>query len=162
MAEKELMKKKVLAQSPAHGAHLRLPEDIQQLEKHIAHFRACGDENEANAYAERLKHAKVRLSVAARAAALVDQFGLKHDIAPGEITYNDAVNFVAKTMHECVHGVASSNYTRANHSDANDGAHIDPAQHGVRRDPAVEVVEHLGLVDPAHIAAVNALFGKAE
>lgn len=161
MPNETLVKKKVLSQDPAHAQHLRLPGEIELLKKHIKYFRDLGDNVEADKYEEKLKHSQDGLVHASRAATLVDQLELSHEITPTTITYNDALRFVAKTLHETQHGTKTSNYTRANHSSVNDGAHIDLEKHNAPRDEATEVIEHLGLTEPAHIAAVNTFFGKA-
>jgi antirestriction protein ArdC len=150
------------SQNPDHAAHVRLPREIERLQKHIVHFEEAGDELEANDYKARLKHTQDRHAHVSAAKALVDQFGLSHDIHPDAITYNDALNFVAKTMHETQHGVTKSTYVRANHSSANDGKHISLDKQNAPRDPAAEVVEHLGLTDPQHIAAVQAFFSTTK
>jgi len=164
------------AQKAEHGAHLRLPEEAARLEKHIEHFKSSGDELEAAAYAERLKHTRARHVHAVKAAAFVDALGLKHEIAPNAITYNDALNFVAKTLHEEEHGVKTSTVARAHGHLKNikgtrcdaDGKVIDPNQDHVDpellaapRDAAAEVIAHLGLTDENHVAAAKALFQKA-
>ncbi len=165
------------AQKAEHGAHLRLPGEIAKLEKHIEHFKSVGDEREAAVYTERLKHTKDGLVHALKAKELVDQLGLSHDVTPTTITYNDALHFVAKALHETQHGVTKSLYARAhghlkhvkgtrlddkgNVADA-DEHHVDHGLLNAARDAAAEVITHLGLTDPAHVSAVNSFFGKAQ
>lgn len=158
MPEEKLKKKN--AQNPAHGSHLRLPEELERLNRHVEHFAAAGDEVEAEVYRARAKHTADRATHARSAAALCDGLGLSHDITPDSITYNDAVNFVAKVKHELQHGVVTSQYQRAGHSGVNDGTHVDEALVKAKRDPAAEVIEHLGLTEPEHVSAVQAFFGK--
>lgn len=164
-------------QKAEHGAHLRLPNEVALLEKHVEYFKSCGDENKASAFAEELKHTKDGLAHALKAKDLIDQLGLSHEITKTSITYNDALRFVAKTLHETQHGVTKSTFARAherlkdvkgtrldakgNVVDSNE-PHVDPQMLAAPRDAASEVIEHLGLTDPAHVAAVKSFFGKAQ
>lgn len=192
-----------LKQDPEHAAHRRLPGEIERVAKHLEHFKAHGSAIDIAEWTQRLKHTQDRHPHALKAADLVDKLGLSHEVKPGQITYNDALNFVAKTLHEIQHGVATSNYSRAHAemvrswtgkratNDAGEhvglvthvqktengklafeadgvtpvmveSTHVDLARHAAPRDPAAEVVEHLGLTDPAHVALVTSFFGKAQ
>lgn len=164
------------AQKAEDGAHLRLPGEVAQLEKHIEYFTSAGDTRRAADYTAELKHTKAGLVHASKAKELVDQLGLTHEVTPKTITYNDALRFVAKTLHEVELGVTTSTFARAHghlkavkgtrvdaegNQLAPDELHIDPELLAAPRDVVAEVVTHLGLTDPAHVAAVAALFGKA-
>lgn len=116
---------------PADAPHVHHAKQIDLLKKHIEHFESAGDPVRAAQYASELKHTADRLEHAKRAAAVVDGFGLSHEITPATIAYNDAVNFVAKTLHEVAQG---------------------------QKRTAQGVIDHLGLTDSAHIAAVRDLF----
>lgn len=131
-----------------------------------------------------LKHTRDRLPLAVKAHALVSQFGFGHEIND-KITLNDAANYVAKVLHEVQDGVATSHYQRTHtvrdpfgkktgelhpHKDPIQGESADDkvarekrhADHLARMaapwDPASDVIEHLALSEPAHVAAVKALF----
>ena len=132
-----------------------------------------------------LKHTKDRLPLAQKVAPLIEKLGLSHEITPDTVTANDAANFIAKVLHEVQDGVTTSHYTRTHtvrdmvgkklgelhpHKDPIHGESEDDkaarehrhAAHVARMaapfDPVADVVEHLGLTDEVHIAAVKALF----
>jgi hypothetical protein len=150
-------------QDPNNGAHLRLPEEVTRLEKAVDFFKSQGDEKMLSQLVPQLDGAKDRLDHAVKAAAFVDKLGLSHEVSTSGYTFNDAVNSVAKALHEVEHGVASV-YTRAHKHLAgiNDGAHCCPVKVKESRDPAKELVEMLDLKDPAHIEAAKSLFGKGK
>jgi hypothetical protein len=169
MPEKEPLKKKVLAQDPAHGAHLRLPTEADLLAKHAAYFDGLGDKVEAANYLQREKHTRARHVHALKAAAFVETLGLGHEVKTEGYTFNDAVNFVAKAMHEHeqhesgTHTIAPL-YVRGHAAvkDVNEATHVDLEKFNAPRDSAGEVIDALGLTDPAQIEAAKALFvGKA-
>lgn len=147
-------------QDPEQAAHKRHARELELLKGHIEYFTKAGDLVEAARFQALHKHTADRLAHAEKAAPLVDALGLSHEVTRDAITYNDALNFVAKTLHEMQHGVTRSPYARAHYhvKDANGGAHADDALLNAPRDHAAEVVEHLGLTAPEHIAAVNTFF----
>src|SRR6478736_387478 len=150
-----------ISQDPKNGAHLRLPEEIARLEKAVEFFKSQGDEKMLSQLVPQLDGAKDRLDHAVKAAAFVEKLGFSHDVTTNSYTFNDAVNAVAKALHETEHGVASI-YTRAHkHLEGiNDGAHCCPVKVKQSRDPAAELVELLGLKEPEQIEAAKSLFGK--
>src|SRR6478752_9828979 len=150
-------------QDPNNGAHLRLPVEVARLEKAVDFFKSQGDEKILSQLVPQLDGAKDRLEHAVKAAAFVERLGLSHEVTTSGYTFNDAVNVVAKSLHETEHGVASI-YTRAHKHLAglNDGAHCCPVKVKEKRDPANELIEVLGLKDPEHIEAAKALFGKVK
>jgi hypothetical protein len=96
------------------------------------------------------------------ATELCDKLGLTNVITPTTITHNDAVNFVARTLHAIALGEKRSHYQRghAHLVGINDGAHADMTKMTEAWDPAAEVVEHLALTDPAHVSMVRELFAQ--
>lgn len=150
-------------QDPEHCAHKRHPLELDRLKQHIEHFTKVGDPAEAARFSALHKNTEDRAGHATKAADLVDKLGLSHDVTPHSVTYNDAVNYVAKVLHEMQHGVTKSHYARAHYhvKDANGGAHCDEKLLNTPRDACAEVIEHLGLTDAAHVAAVKEFFGKA-
>lgn len=154
-------------QDPADGAHLRLPTEIDRLEKAVAFFKAAGDEKMLSQIVPQLTGAKERLPHAIKAAEFVSAIGLKHDVELGVYAFNDAVNVVSKVMHEHAHHESGKFtvdplYVRAHKGvrGVNDGEHCDEAKMSAPRDSAAEVVEHLGLTDSNHVAAAKALFSS--
>jgi hypothetical protein len=152
-------------QDPADGAHLRLPTEIARLEKAVAFFKEAGDDKMLSQIVPQLNGAKERLPHAVKAAEFVSAIGLKHDVELGAYSFNDAVNVVSKVMHE--HEQHASGkfvieplYVRAHKGvkGVNDGNHCDEQKFSAPRDSAAEVIEHLGLSDPQHMAAAKALF----
>ena len=150
-------------QDKNNGAHLRLPEEVARLEKAVTFFKEQGDEKMLSQLVPQLDGAKDRLDHAVKAAAFVEKLGLSHEVTKDSYTFNDAVNAVAKALHETEHGVASL-YTRAHkHLDGvNDGAHCCPVKVKEPRDPAKELIEMLGLKDPVHVEAAKSLFGEVK
>lgn len=151
-----------IKQDPNHGAHLRLPEEVTRLEKAVDFFKSQNDEKMLSQIMPQLDGAKDRLKHAVKAAAFVDKLGLSHEVSVGSYTYNDAVNVVAKTLHEHEHGVKSL-YHRAHKrvEGVNDDAHCCPIKLAESRDPVAELVAHLGLKDE-HIEAAKSLFGEVK
>jgi uncharacterized protein YoaH (UPF0181 family) len=168
MPEEKLVKKKVLMQDPAHGAHLRLPGEAEKLLRHATYFDSVGDVVEAAAYRLRHKHTVERHGHAVKAAAFVETLGLSHEVKSEGYTFNDAVNFVAKVLHE--HDQHENRlaeikplYARAHGNidpATNDGAHVDLEKMNAPRDSAAEVIEALGLEGPAADAARALFAGK--
>ena len=150
-------------QDPKNGAHLRLPEEVARLEKAVDYFKSTNDDKMLSQLVPQLEGAKDRLDHAVKAAAFVEKLGLGHEVTTGSYTFNDAVNAVAKALHETDHGVASV-YTRAHKhlAGVNDNAHCCPVKVKEPRDPAKELVELLGLKDPEHIEAAKSLFGEVK
>lgn len=150
-------------QDKDNGAHVRLPQEIARLEKAVAFFKDQGDEKMLSQLMPQLDGAKDRFEHAVKAAGFVEKLGLSHEVTTGAYTFNDAVNVVAKALHETEHKVASV-YTRAHkHLDGvNDGAHCCPVKVKAPRDPAGELIETLGLKDPKHIEAAKSLFGEVK
>jgi uncharacterized protein (UPF0261 family) len=124
-------------QDPENCAHKRHARELEKLRGHVAYFDKSGDEVEAAKYRALLKHTEDRLEHVAQAKPLVDSLGLSHEVNLTSVTYGDALNYVAKVLHEQQHGVRTE------------------------RDFADDVITHLGLTAPEHIGAVNAFFGKA-
>jgi hypothetical protein len=136
-------------------------EQVTLLAKHVEHFRSVGDERRAAQYQAELEQTRDRLVFDQKAEAFVSTLALSEDVTPTTITHSDAVNYVAKVLHEVAQGVKSSHYQRAHrHVDAklNDGAHVDGSRMTAPWDPAMDVVEHLGLTDATHVTAARSLF----
>lgn len=146
-------------QDSKNAAHLRLPEEVARLEKAVEFFTAQKDEKMLSQLVPQLEGAKDRLEHAVKAAEFVDKLGLSNEVNTSSYTYNDAVNLVAKALHEVEHGVCSV-YTRAHKHLAglNDGAHCCPVKVKEERDPVKELIETLGLNNPAHVEAAKNLF----
>lgn len=156
-------------QDPADGAHLRLPAEVARLEKAVAFFTDQKDEKMLSQVVPQLAGAKDRLEHALKAVAFVDSLGLNHEVVPGKYTYNDALNVTAKVMHEHdqhtsgkFHIKSLYHRSHAHLKDANDGKHCDESKLGSGHGGAAELIEHLGLTDPAQIAAASALFGGSK
>lgn len=152
-------------QDPADGAHLRLPDEVARLEKAVAFFTESKDEKMLSQVVPQLAGAKERLPFAVKAAAFVEKLGLKHDVELGKYTFNDAVNVVARVLHENDQNnsgkfAIKSLYHRshAHLKGANDGKHCDESKLGAAHGGHAELVEHLGLTDPEHLKAASALF----
>jgi|HubBroStandDraft_5_1064220.scaffolds.fasta_scaffold48263_3 hypothetical protein len=140
----------------AHAAQVAL------LEKHVAYFESVGDRKRSAEYAAEMRNTEARLVHDLRATEFVDMLGLTNEITPTTVTRNDAVNFVAKVLHEVEQGVNASHYVRAHYRLPLDrlDVHVDEKRMKQPWDPAADVVEHLGLTDPKHVAAATALFAK--
>ncbi len=151
-------------QDKNNAAHLRLPEEVARLEKAVDFFTSQGDEKMLSQLVPQLDWAKDHLEHAVEAAAFVEKLGLTNEVTTGSYTFNDAVNAVAKLLHEVEHGVSTSVYTRAHKHLAgiNDGSHCCPVKVKAPRNPVAELVELLDLKNPAHIEAVKSLFGKVK
>jgi hypothetical protein len=130
------------------------------LAKHVEHFKTLSDDARAEAFAAEAAHTLVRAAFARKAEELVSKLGLKDEVTATTVTATDAVNFVAKVLHEDAHGVKTSHFQRANRHAAqvDSGKFVDAAKMVAPRDSAADVVEHLGLTDEKHIASVKALF----
>jgi hypothetical protein len=154
----------MVTQDPKDGAHLRLPEEVARLEKAVSFFKSSGDEKMLSQLVPQLDGAKDRLEHAVKAAVFVEKLGFSHEVSTHGYTFNDAVNVVAKALHETEHGVTASLYTRAHkHLDGvNDGAHCCPVKVREKRDPAKELIEILDLKEPGHTEAAKSLFGKVK
>lgn len=151
-----------LTGDPPQVAHVK---QIDLLNKHIAHFQSVGDTLRADEYAAELKNTQHRQAFDMVAAKLVDTLGLTNKVTPDTITYNDAVNYIAKVLHEVAQGVKTSSYQRShrnvvgvNKDKEGKDLHVDPVKIGSKWDPAEEVIAHLGLTDDKQKAAVQALF----
>lgn len=152
-------------QDPADGAHLRLPAEVARLEKAVAFFTDQKDEKMLSQVVPQLAGAKDRLEHALKAVAFVDSLGLDHKVVPGKYTYNDALNVAAKVLHEHHQNTSGkfsikSLYHRshAHLKGVNGGLHCDESKLGDFHGGASELIEHLGLTDPKHIASANSLF----
>jgi hypothetical protein len=166
-------------QAPNEAPHIRHAATLPMIDREIAFLEAevasaPTDVRLATKLgslrAER-KHTADRLEFAKMAAALCDQLGLTHEVTRDTVTYNDGVNFVSKVLHELAHGVKTSQYARSHvhvrgletQWDGEDGkkidvVHCDEAKFTAPRDPAAEVIEHLGVKDPAKGALIQKLF----
>src|SRR5580700_9812148 len=165
-------------QPPPDPPQVEHARQVALLTKHVEYFRAAGDKVRAADFARQLKGNADRIPYDEAAAALVAQFGFTSEVKPVGITANDAISYVAKVLHEVANGETRSHYQRAHRSvtqaDAallarnakalaadpkapQEAPHIDAAKMASPFDPAADVVEHLGLTDPAHVAAVRAL-----
>ncbi len=153
----------MITQDKNHGAQVRLPEEVARLEKAVAFFKDQGDEKMLAQLMPQLDGAKDRLDHVVKAAAFVEKLGLTHEVTTGSYTFNDAVNAVAKALHETEHKVASV-YTRAHEhlAGVNDNAHCCPIKVKEPRNPAAELIEMLDLKDPKHIEAAKSLFGEVK
>jgi hypothetical protein len=154
-------------QHPDHGAHKRLPTEVERLDKAVKYFQSQGDEKMLSQIVPQLDGAKERLAHAAKAAEFVALLDLSHEVNGHSYTVNDAINVVAKVLHEHEHhesgkAEVKSLYARAHGHlrGINDGEHCDEEKLSAPRDSHAELVEHLGLTDPAHIDAAKALFKK--
>ena len=150
-------------QDQNNGAHLRLPDEISKLEKAVEFFKSQGDEKMLSQLVPQLDGAKDRLEHAVKAASFVEKLGLSHEITTSTYTVNDAINLVAKALHEIEHGVCSV-YARAHRhlAGANDGAHCCPVKLKEERDPVQEIIDALGIKEASHLDAVKELFGKGD
>lgn len=131
------------------------------LEKHVDHASSIGDTDRAETFAGELQHTRDRLAHATKASAFVDTLGLGDEVNAHSITRADATNYVAKVLHEVANGGHESHFTRAHaHLEHDEHAVFDRGRLKAPFDPAADVIEHLGLEDPAHVAAAKALFAK--
>ncbi len=168
-------------QDPAHGAHLRHPVEADRHAKAAEFHKANGDEAEHARSKNLEKWTRERQVHNLKALPFIDSLGLSHDVTPSTVTYNDALNYVAKVLHERQHASegnpesAKSEFARAhqhlrhvkgtrtdeggNVVDPNE-PHVDPALLDAPRDHAAEVIAHLGLTDAAQIVAAKALFAS--
>jgi len=148
-------------QDKNNGSHLRLPGEIAKLEKAVEFFKEQGDEVRLSQLVPQLDGAKDRLEHVLKALPFVEKLGLSHEVNTNSYTFNDALDTVAKYLHEAEHGVKSV-YARAHkHLDGvNDGAHCCPVKVKAPADYAAEMIEDLGLKDQDLVDAGKALFGK--
>jgi len=134
-------------------------EQATLLAKHVDYFTSAGDSVRADSYAAELKHTNDRAQLAVKAEELVSKLGLTDEVTATTVTFTDAVNFVAKVLHEVAHKVKNSHYRRAHSRLPWRTVPIAQSERmGAEFDPAADVVEHLGLTDEAHVALVKDLF----
>jgi hypothetical protein len=162
--------------TPPQVAHAK---QVELLTKHVDYFRSVGDTVRADAFVRELEGTAERIPHDEAAVALVSEFGFGDEVNATSITYTDAVNYVAKVLHECANGEKRSQYQRSHASVARANAalieryaaalkadpkaaqevpHVDEANMAAPWDPAAEVIAHLGLEKPEHVAAVRSLF----
>lgn len=170
----------------AQALHLRLPVEIKDLEEAVEFFTKKNNQGQLSKLIPQLDHARDMLGHAVQAATFIETLGLTNEVhaAPNDeaatYTRNDAVALVAKLLHEhALHeaGLADipSHYARAHaHLEGvnaegtpevegeNPNPHCCPVRLAKPRCTADELVEHLNLTDPAHVAAAIALFPCTE
>jgi hypothetical protein len=175
MPEQDKAAPKGPSQDPNHAAHIRHAASLPSIDREIAFLEgeaaaAPGDVRLATKLgdakadkrntAERLEHAR-------RALAFVDSLGLTHEITATAVTYNDALNYVSRTLHSVSLGVTESEYSRGHKhlrgvtstNEAGEAVHLcDDAKLDATRDPAAEVIAHLALTKPEQVAAARKLF----
>lgn len=93
--------------------HERLAAEATILATHVAHFQAVGDSRRMGQYQQELTHTKLRAALAQDAAAVVAMLGLADEINETSITRTDAINYLAKVLHELQNGEKRSHYARA-------------------------------------------------
>jgi hypothetical protein len=140
--------------------HIAHAKDAALLRQHVAHSAHIGDKRRSATLEAELKVTEQRRAFADRAALLCDGLGLTNEITKDTITYNDAVHFVAKVLHEVLHEETRSHYARshAHLIGVNEGEHIDDVELAKPFDPAHDVIEHLGLEKAEDISAVTEFF----
>lgn len=106
-------------QDPTHAAHLRHPAEADRHAKAAEFHKANGDEAEHARSKNLEKWTRERQVHNLKAKAFVDTLGLSHNVTPTTVTYNDALNYVSKALHEMQHAAegnpesAKSEYERS-------------------------------------------------
>lgn len=119
MPEAQKREHKGPVQDPAHAAHRRHPAAAERHAKLAEFAKSIGDEAEHARHVNLEKWTRERQAHNLKALPFIDSLGLSHNVTPSTITYNDALNYVAKVLHERQHASegnpesAKSEYARA-------------------------------------------------